>query len=73
MFWRPLYSLVPFYIGQRLRLRFYRKWLKSMGAEAKFHNKVFIRNPGKFSMGDRCHIGLGVMIQAGGGVSSPIW
>ncbi len=66
---QAFYSLIPSYIGQQLRLRFYRKWLKAMGPEAKFHDKVYIRNPGKFSMGNRCHIGYGVRIQAGGGLT----
>jgi acetyltransferase-like isoleucine patch superfamily enzyme len=67
--WQSFYSLIPSYIGQRLRLRFYRKWLKSMGQNCKFHDHVYIRNPNKFSMGNRCHIGYGARIQAGGGLT----
>lgn len=66
---QAFYSLIPSYIGQRLRLRFYRKWLKSMGEGGKFHDNVYIRNPDKFSMGRGCHIGYAVRIQAGGGLT----
>jgi len=66
---QAFYALVPSYVGQRLRMRFYRKWLKSIGEGGKFHDQVYIRNPNKFSMGSGCHIGYGVRIQAGGGLT----
>lgn len=69
LYFQALYSAIPSYIGQRLRLRFYGKWLKAMGDGGKFHDKVYIRNPKKFAMGRGCHIGYGVRIQAGGGLT----
>lgn len=69
LYFQALYSMIPSYIGQKLRFRFYRKWLKSLGDESKFHDNVYIRNPQNFSMGRRCYIGFGARIQAGGGLT----
>jgi len=65
---QALLTWIPSYIGLRLRYRFYKKYLKSLGEETDFHENVNIRNPHKLSIGSRCAMGLDMKIQAGGGM-----
>lgn len=68
-YWQAFYGMMPSYLGHRLRQRLYRKYFKRVGEGCKFHEGVFIRNPRLFSIGDRCHLGVGCRIQAGGGLT----
>ena len=69
LYFQGLYAPVPAYLGQMLRRRLYRKWLKALGQTSHFHEGVYIRNPHRLSIGEHCHIGYQVRIQAGGGVT----
>jgi len=60
---------IPSLIGYRLRSRFYRKWLRSLGEGTIFMESVYIRNPRMLSIGKHCSVGVGVRIQAAGGLT----
>jgi acetyltransferase-like isoleucine patch superfamily enzyme len=66
---QALLSWIPSYIGYTLRGRFYRKYLKSMGEETLFLERVYIRNPQNFSVGRHCSIGIDCALQAAGGLT----
>lgn len=59
---------LPSEYGIEIRRRFYRKYLGSMGDNVTIRPDVMIVNPHKLFVGDHSHIGVGNMIQAGGGV-----
>ncbi len=69
LYFQAVYMYAPAYLGQILRRRLYRKWLKSLGATTHFHEGVYIRNPHHLTIGEHCHIGYHVRIQAGGDVT----
>jgi acetyltransferase-like isoleucine patch superfamily enzyme len=69
LYWQAFYAPAPAQLGRILRRRLYRKWLKSLGRTTHFHEGVYIRNPHKLAIGENCHIGFQVRIQAGGGVT----
>ncbi|UCE24424.1 MAG: acyltransferase [Candidatus Zixiibacteriota bacterium] len=59
---------LPSEYGIEIRRRFYRKYLGSMGDNVTIRPDVMIVNPHKLHVGDHSHIGVGNMIQAGGGI-----
>ncbi len=74
---------IPGYLGAVLRGRFYRKWLRCMGEDNFFYERVNLIYPQKLTLGSHCRIGTDVEIQANGdltigdyvilGPSAKIW
>lgn len=60
---------IPSRTGAVIRFRFYKRWLKSVGEDTEFLANAYIRNPQNMSIGKRSVVGLGVRIQAGGGLT----
>lgn len=60
---------IPSRTGSLIRYRFYKRWLKSVGEGTEFLANAYIRNPQNMTIGNRSVVGLGVRIQAGGGLT----
>lgn len=62
-------SWIPSRTGYDIRAWFYRRWLKSLGERTWLMEGLYIRNPKQLSIGNRCTIGVGVRLQAAGGLT----
>jgi len=62
-------SWIPSRTGYDIRAWFYRRWLKSLGERTWLMEGIYIRNPKQLSIGKRCSVGVGVRLQAAGGLT----
>ena len=66
---QAILAFIPSYIGFTLRGRFYRKYLKFVGEDTLFLERLYIRNPQNLSIGKHCSIGIDCTIQAAGNLT----
>jgi acetyltransferase-like isoleucine patch superfamily enzyme len=62
-------ALIPSFVGYTIRYRFYKKYVKAVGPDTKFLERLYIRNPQKLTVGRHCSLGIDCNIQAAGGVT----
>ncbi len=59
---------IPSEYGLEIRRRFYKKYFGRLGKDVYIRQEVRIVNIDKLYVGDHTHIGVGNMLQAGGGI-----
>ncbi|MEP0828057.1 MAG: acyltransferase [bacterium] len=69
LYTQAILAWIPSFIGYTIRGRFYRKWIKSVGPNTLFLERLYIRNPQLMTIGSNCSMGIDCAIQAAGGLT----